>query len=124
MEGETAAVLAAEMRAHMSADQVAFGRINQDTAEIKATLSTMMKKWDDGVERIHQRIDTEAAVSRAGLKATMEFTQEAHDRISEQTLDTEKKVNGLHIKFLVGMSTIMIAVIGWFADHFLGGRHS
>lgn len=133
MEGESAAVLAAEMRGHIAADKAAFDAIHQSMGRIETTLTGMAAKWDSGIERIHTKIEdvesaarhnlnNEAQVSRIGVKAAMEFTQEAHDRIGKNELSTSKDMSGMQLKFFTSLLTMAVGVIAWFADHFLGGK--
>lgn len=93
MESERLGVLEAQLAAHSKADEIGFSRINTDTAEIKNTLRDMQSDLRDAIERIHGRIDEEAGkarhsvaniaqIARAETKVAMDFSQDAHNRIS------------------------------------------
>lgn len=128
------AVLDAELRAHAKADEAGFSRINTDTSEIKATLRDMAADLKSAVERIHNRIESEAdkvraasaasaalahseteraaLVARADSKLAMDYAQGAHDRIGEQK-------NWI----LTALVTLTVAIIAWLGDRFIFGKH-
>lgn len=119
---ERIGILEAEMRAHFRSDETGFSRINQDTTEIKATLASLTTKVESAFERIHTRIDdtasksrhdlnNEAMASRAGVKAAMEFAQEAHDRIGEQDLAVERRISGMRAWVLSGSMSGIVAFL-------------
>lgn len=115
-------VLEAQFTAHTKADEIGFERINSDTTKIMATLEKISSKLDASVERIHVRIDetaanarhglsNEAQVSRAGFKAAMDFSQEAHDRIGDEKADTLSRLGGLKVWVLTGVISGLVAIL-------------
>lgn len=121
----------AEAKAHYRSDESGFARINSDTTEIKMMMRELTADLKSSIERIHGRIEetssnarhalaNEAQISRAGDRASMEFAQEAHNRISSVELENERNFGKVHIKFITGVALFFLGIAGWFADHFFG----
>lgn len=103
-----AVVVATRMDAHETICTERYGRIATDTMEIKAGLAALSSDLKGAIQRIHERIDHEAETAR--------------DTVAVVAKESIHGVAGLKIWVLTSAGTILLAVIGWFADHFFGAK--
>jgi hypothetical protein len=104
-----ATVVGARLDAHEKTCTERYGRIAGDTAEIKAAILALSTDLKGAVQRIHERIDNEALVARNDNKTVLAEAENAHGGIA-----------GLKVWVLSGAGAILLAIVGWFADHFFG----
>lgn len=104
-----AAVTKAQLESHEKTCTERYGRIAGDTAEIKSAIQTLSTDLKGAVQRIHERIDGEATAARNDNKAALDEAEDAHRRVA-----------GLKIWVLSGAGTILLGIVGWLGDKFLG----
>lgn len=97
----------ARLDAHEKICTERYQRIAGDTAEIKAAIQALSMDVKSAVQRIHERIDDEARRAREEARNALLDAENAH-----------KNIAGLKVWVLSSAATVLLGIIGWFADHF------
>lgn len=107
-----ATIVEARLDAHEKICTERYQRIAGDTAEIKTAIQSLSMDMKGAVQRIHARMDDEARAAREDAKAALSDAEDAH-----------KNIAGLKIWVLSSAATVLLGILGWFADHFLSRTH-
>lgn len=105
----TASVAIARMDAHERTCTERYGNISSSMARIDTTLNALLTKLEDSTRRVHDRIDSVAAEARSNSGLAIAAAQSAKDDVKDSK-----------VWVLTGLGVTCLAVIGWFADKFLG----
>lgn len=102
-----AVITAARLDGHEKTCGERYARIAADTTEIKATLVALSRDVREATQRVHDRIDGEAATARDSIKSVQTTAQEAKDGVA-----------GTKIWVLGGVITGAVALAGLVIEFF------
>jgi len=124
-DGTRLAVLETKQTSHEKHDDERYGRIDSGMQAMTSMMSNLSRDVRDGVTRLHQRIDNEAAQTRKAIATSAahvegkiaDVKKETDERIVElfkDVAETKATVSANERRMLIAIVLTLVSVLGFF----------